>query len=230
MARVRPLLVARNLAGRVVPNADVYIYDRDDTEVVADHAKAQKTLYTTEAGGTTIAQPLQTDSRGICEEFWMAPASYDRRIVHASDDFIVHDEALSASEVGGLYLGKAERTSNFSTTTIWPGDDITDLSVAVTASGLRPLVVELTFDGVFQTSAGQTTYIGIFEGATQLARSAHTSAGANGLGGGCVRAVIAAPSAGSHTYKAKLGRSASTGTSWLAAGATTPAVLTVREG
>jgi hypothetical protein len=105
MARVRPLIVARSPEGPVIPNARVYIYERDpgydhENDPPSAHAQVPIELFASEAGGGALLQPLLTNELGIAETFWMKSGSYDRRIVGGDVDYIVPDEALSAQDMG----------------------------------------------------------------------------------------------------------------------------------
>lgn len=98
-------------------------------------------------------------------------------------------------------------------------------SPALTFDGVRPVDVALSWYSVVQTVATDVFVITLYDGATQLARARTT--GATGLSG--LLAFRHTPSAGVHTYTAKLWRFSGTGTATLAATADTPMQLRVNE-
>lgn len=100
---------------------------------------------------------------------------------------------------GGIELGYAEITANFTQTGIG-NDDVDGLSVTVTV-GVRPIVIKLNAANVANTSASGVTYLKIMEGSILLANQLVSL---STVGQVVARSVRLQPSAGSHTYKVNL--------------------------
>lgn len=138
----------------------------------------------------------------------------------AADEAEDYADALAA---GGVELGYASRTSNF-TQTGAGSSDVTSLTTTVTV-GSRPIIVKANADGLSNSSASGITLLVIQEdGVTIAVQTVSLSVLAELV----AREVRRTPSAGSHTYKLVLTQLV-TGNSTLAAGAADPAFIQVIE-
>lgn len=120
-------------------------------------------------------------------------------------------------------LGYAERTGNFTTTTVGSNVDVTNLAVTVTvpAGGRRMKITG--YCGLFNAGGGgQIDWI-IKEGSTQLTKASLP----DGTKATNISAIYSAvPTAGSHTYKIAIQQGVS-GTATVFAAATYPAFILV---
>lgn len=106
--------------------------------------------------------------------------------------------------------------------------DITGLSVPVTVVSGRRIRITVQINTCLSTTATDLYELNINEGATLLNTiNGKCNDTANGLGA-TVHAIIQ-PSAGSHTYKAQLGRLSGSGTLTMGAGAVFPAFILVED-
>lgn len=121
-----------------------------------------------------------------------------------------------------IKLGYNEITTSFTTATVGSWVD-TGISVAVTVPAGGRDVEIIAYAGQIRTSAvgGSTINLGVLEGATVLGSTGISSAASGYNYTGIVVARVAAPSAGSHTYKVSLGQSAA-GTAVVQAGTANP--------
>jgi len=129
------------------------------------------------------------------------------------------DAAIAA---GGVELsgGYAERTSNYTRTGAGT-DDVTGLTITVSADGTTPIILEVNAASINNSSASGIGGIAIQESSTVL--TGITVSLTIDLAP-VARKVRITPSAGSHTYKVTLGQII-TGNTVLTAAAGSPAFL-----
>lgn len=107
-------------------------------------------------------------------------------------------------------------------------------SPAFTADGSTLVAIDFTWYNINESVAGDFFQVKLYEGTTpgagtQLAQWIHNGAPSSTvIGGGLVRAVVT-PSAGTHTYTARIVRSSGSGTATLSASSTAPAILMVTQ-
>jgi hypothetical protein len=139
--------------------------------------------------------------------------------------------AASVTQPGGAELGYAEITSSFAQAAVANNTilDVPGLSTTVTV-GSRPILVMAFISQLYSSSVGQMN-LRIYEGTTMLTAAVAEVSTAS-RGDGVAAMVRLAPSAGSHTYKASILKSAGTTPSDLTAiaGGILPAFIRVVEG
>jgi hypothetical protein len=142
------------------------------------------------------------------------------------------------SLTGGIELGSATRTSDFTQTGVG-NSDVTGLDALTVTVGTRPIKVAFDCQSVQNSDKSGTTLLNIKEDGTTIAvevcngpgnlvAGATTVTGIATLNFPSHREVRRAPSAGSHTYKVNL-QQAAAGNSVIKASASSPALLQVLE-
>lgn len=137
-----------------------------------------------------------------------------------------------------LFLKSGVALSSTVTTNQGPTSATTELvlatSPAFTADGSTLVEIVFSWYAIAQTVSTDVFLVKLYDGTTpgsgtQLAQWLNSAAGATtSMGSGFIRAFIT-PSAGSHTYTARLVRSSGTGTATLTAFSTAPAVISLTQ-
>lgn len=155
---------------------------------------------------------------------WTAPRTFVTAEIETAAIFNTHlrDNLLF------LKSGVANLTNQ--NTSVGPTSGTTELTLdtsgSVTFDGTTLAEISFSWYNISQTVATDVFFVRLYDGSTQL-QQWFNDISANG-GGGNMRAVLT-PSAGAHTYTARLVRSSGTGTASMVAGATTPGQLLVRQ-
>lgn len=160
---------------------------------------------------------------------WTAPRTWVASEIPTSSNMNLH---IRDNE---LFLKSGVALSTAGSASVGPTSGTTELVVctapAFTADGTT--IVELSFSwyNITQTVATDLFFVRLYDGATagagtQLAQ--HFPPNALNSGGGYTRAVFT-PTAGAHTYTARLVRSSGTGTASVIAAADRPMVILLRQ-
>ena len=132
------------------------------------------------------------------------------------------------SEGGGIELGYAEITSNFTTTSTGTQVDVAGLSVAVVTAD-RPITIEFYCSQIFHSAAGAAPSLRLLEGSTIIETAGFLLPTAGGGTPGVMR-VRRNPAPGAYTYKVAAFQPGSPGgTITMVAAAIAPAHLSVIE-
>lgn len=98
-------------------------------------------------------------------------------------------------------------------------------SPAITFDGATKVEVEFNWYNIVKSVATDVVVVQLFDGATQIGSFLLNTQVVNG-GSGAVRAILT-PTAGSHTFTAKVLRSSGTGTAQMAVNSTQPSILSI---
>jgi hypothetical protein len=147
-------------------------------------------------------------------------------------------------ETAAIFNAHLRDNLNFLKSGVALSNEITSSSAAVsaetvlatqafTADGSTLVAIEFTFNNLLKTVGTDNFLITLFDGATagsgtQLSAWASGNASGTTSPGGYVRKVLT-PSAGAHTYTARIIRNAGTGTGQVFAASTSPMNLTVGQ-
>lgn len=207
-----------------VRNATVNIYERGTTD--------EPTIYTTEAGGTTVIGPFTTDSAGRVihddsSELWVEAQALDLDISGVADP--VPYEAVSALDLGGRERDRATIDSGDATSAVtYPSwADVAGLTLTVDGSS-RPLRLIFDCAEVNNTVTQIKSLVAIREGSDVLKLASVTNPTANN-GSPCHIEHVLDSFEGSRTFKISLTRAVATGFAVVAAGATYPALFQAVE-
>lgn len=130
--------IARSPSGRAIAGASVQVNIRGGSAA---------TVYAAETGGTTLTNPLTTDSAGRIEG-WLNEGSYDLVVSHPRYvSYTQAFEAISGLSPGGRSLGQAQIVAASTLTGTTPGDGSTPLYLNNVVLGSRPVV--LIFDAPY---------------------------------------------------------------------------------
>lgn len=133
-----------------------------------------------------------------------------------------------ADDLNFLKSGVATLTTQ--SASVGPTTTTTELTLvtsgSVTFDGTTLAEVSFSWYNMSQTVSTDVFFVRLYDGSTQVAQW-FSDISANG-GGGNMRAVLT-PTAGAHTFTARLVRSSGTGTGSMVAGAASPAQLLVRQ-